>query len=87
LKCYFTSTETVGLLGTEAQGRSPRLSHSLRGGADSVRFIGTISVDRWRNNYDGVLEEVRRDQECWRGFGTIKGEWTEKGEIRARQKS
>ena len=48
-----------------------------------MRFIGTISVDRWRNNYDGVLEEVRRGLE----YGTIKGEWTEKGEIRARQKS
>ena len=28
LKCYFTSTETVGVLGTGSPGRPPRLSHS-----------------------------------------------------------
>ena len=28
LKCCFTSTETVALLGTESPGRPPRLSHS-----------------------------------------------------------
>ena len=28
LKCCFTSTETVGLLGTGAQDSPPRLSHS-----------------------------------------------------------
>ena len=75
------------LIGDESPRTATSTFTQLKGGADSVRFIGTISVDRWRNNYDGVLEEVRRDQECWRGFGTIKDEWTEKGEIRARQKS
>ena len=39
LECCFTTTETVGLLGTGSQGRPPRLSHSSWALNSSARLI------------------------------------------------